>query len=227
MDLRALGFNCNCVPVLDIPIQGADGIIGDRAFADDPKTVVALGREVASGFLAGGVIPVMKHIPGHGRAMVDTHRALPVVDASRDELSRTDFAPFRELKDLPAAMTAHVVFASIDPTRPATTSPLVIDSVIRGEIGFSGLLISDDMSMQALGGSPRERTEAILSAGCDIALHCNGSITEMLEVASVAPLLAGAAEERFRAALACSGPGTAFDVSEAIVALDQAIAAGA
>ncbi len=190
-DLHALGFNTTCAPVLDVPVPGADNIIGDRAYGDNIESVIELGGAVAEGLLAGGILPVMKHIPGHGRAMADSHLALPVVDTPLDELQASDFAPFRALRHLPMAMTAHVVFTAIDADAPVTVSAKAIDEVIRGFIGFDGLLMSDDLSMQALSGTLEERTRASLAAGCDLALHCNGKMEEMTTVAMASPPLEG------------------------------------
>ena len=159
-DLKALGINTNCAPVVDLPVPGSHEIIGDRAYGTDPAQVIALAKAVAEGFMAGGVVPVIKHIPGHGRATADSHLALPVVTESRAELSATDFAPFKALSGMPAAMTAHVVFRSIDPKEPASTSAIVTREIIRGEIGFDGLLMSDDLSMKALAGDMRARARA-------------------------------------------------------------------
>jgi len=195
-DLGRLGINVDCLPVLDVPADGASGVIGDRAYGQEPRAVAALGKEAAEGLLAGGVLPVMKHIPGHGRARVDSHLGLPVVEARLDELLAHDFVPFRELRHLPMAMTAHVVFAALDANHPATTSPLVISEVIRGMIGFDGLLMSDDISMNALSGDFADRSRAIFGAGCDVVLHCSGVMDEMRTVASETPLLAGAALAR-------------------------------
>lgn len=204
-DLRTVGINTNCVPCADLPCEGADAIIGDRAYGRDVDHVARLAGAVAQGHLDGGVLPVLKHVPGHGRAGVDSHRALPVVDADPAELEATDFAAFRALAHLPAAMTAHVVYAAIDPMRPATTSPRVLDEIVRGTIGFQGLLMSDDLSMQALSGDIAERAEAALAAGCDIALHCNGRLPEMIAVSEAARPLEGAPLDRFQACLAVTG----------------------
>lgn len=204
-DLLRLGINADCLPVLDVPVAGAHDVIGDRAYGHDPETVSALGRAAAEGLLAGGVLPVIKHIPGHGRAFSDSHLELPVVDAAIGDLRRNDFAPFAALSGMPMAMTAHVVYTAIDDQHPATTSPKVIGDVIRGEIGFDGLLMSDDVSMKALGGEFSDRTRAIFAAGCDIVLHCNGSMPEMQAVAVNTPMLAGEAKRRADAALALSG----------------------
>lgn len=195
-DLRDLGITVDCLPVIDVPVAGAHDVIGDRAYAQTPDEVAVLGRAAADGLLAGGVLPVMKHIPGHGRAGVDSHKNLPVVSASRHELEETDFPPFQALRDLPLAMTAHVVYAAIDPNAPATTSKKTIGEIVRGHIGFDGLLMSDDLSMEALAGELGERASASLAAGCDIVLHCNGRMAEMEAVAGEAPLLAGIAKTR-------------------------------
>jgi beta-N-acetylhexosaminidase len=201
-DLTELGINVDCAPVADVPVRGAHDVIGDRAFAEDASEVVTLARAMAEGLMAGGVLPVIKHIPGHGRAGADSHKALPVVDAPLADLERADFAAFRGLADLPVAMTAHVVFAAVDAVLPATTSKAVIDSVIRDSIGFEGLLMSDDLSMEALSGDLRDRAAASLAAGCDVVLHCNGSMEEMTRVASATGALRGDAARRATAALA-------------------------
>ncbi|MBV9965567.1 MAG: beta-N-acetylhexosaminidase [Alphaproteobacteria bacterium] len=195
-DLAALGIDVDALPVLDLPSSGADPVIGDRAYGGDPERVARLGRAACEGLLAGGVLPIIKHIPGHGRAQVDSHRALPRVDAARDLLEKTDFAPFRALSDMPWAMTAHIVYTAIDPVAPATFSAAVIDGVIRKHIGFDGVLISDDISMGALDGSLAERTRRSLAAGCDLAMHCNGVLSEMEEVADATPPLTAAAQAR-------------------------------
>lgn len=178
-ELYDLGINVDCAPVLDVPAPDAHDIIGDRAFSADPETVARLGQACCEGLLAGGVMPVIKHIPGHGRALVDSHHELPVVAAALDELERTDFLPFRALKAQPFAMVAHVVYSAADTERAATISRAVTDGVIRRDIGFEGLLISDDISMEALAGSPEERARAVLDGGCDVALHCSGKLDEM------------------------------------------------
>jgi beta-N-acetylhexosaminidase len=201
-DLCELGINVDCLPVLDVPQPGAHDIIGDRAFASDPGIVIALGRAQIEGLMDGGVLPVMKHIPGHGRAGSDSHLELPRVAAEMEELSALDFVTFRSLDTCPMAMTAHVVYDSIDPQRPATTSPKVVRDVIRGEIGFDGLLMSDDLSMKALAGPLNVRAKAALFAGCDVVLHCNGDMDEMKDVASEAKPLDGASLRRANHALA-------------------------
>ena len=182
-DLIDLGVTVDCLPLADVPVAGADAVIGNRAYGTEPGKVAAIARAVTEGLEQGGVLPVLKHIPGHGRATADTHFRLPVVDTPKAELERTDFAAFQPLADLPMAMTAHVVFSALDPAQPATTSATIIEQVIRGSIGFQGLLMSDDVSMNALAGSIAERTRAIVSAGCDMVLHCNGKLDEMREVA--------------------------------------------
>jgi beta-N-acetylhexosaminidase len=227
-ELASLGITVNCAPVLDVPTANADPIIGDRALAAAPGPVARLGAAVCEGLLAGGVAPVIKHIPGHGRATSDSHWHLPVVDASRGELERTDWDPFAALRLMPIAMTAHVVYTAIDETRPATISPVVIDTVIRGAIGFDGLLISDDLSMQALTGSLAERTAAALDAGCDVALHCNGDLAEMMAVAKACRPLSPAALDRWDSAETerCAPP-RPFSAGEALARLDQLLAEAA
>jgi beta-N-acetylhexosaminidase len=201
-DLARHGLDADCLPVLDVPAEGAHDVIGRRAYGREPETVAAMGKAAAEGLLAGGILPVMKHMPGHGRAAADTHFELPVVEASVEELRRHDFAPFRALNALPMAMTAHVVYAAIDPGQPATHSGKVIHDIIRGEVGFDGLLMSDDVSMKALSGDFAGRAEAILAAGCDVVLHCNGVMEEMRAVASRTGPLAGEAFRRAGRALA-------------------------
>jgi beta-N-acetylhexosaminidase len=200
-DLHALGVTVDCAPVLDVPVPGAHDVIGDRAHGDDPETIAALGRAVCDGLLAGGVLPVVKHIPGHGRAVADSHLELPVVGTTRDEMRLTDFAPFAALNDMACAMAAHVLYTDIDATAPATASPTVIDDVIRGDIGFDGLLLSDDIGMEALTGTSGERCAAMLAAGCDIALECSGDIAVMRVTAEGAAMLTDPASARLERAL--------------------------
>jgi beta-N-acetylhexosaminidase len=171
-------------------------VIGDRAYGTEPERVARLGRAVCEGMLAGGVLPIVKHIPGHGRAQVDSHRDCPRVDAARELLMASDFAPFRALSEMPWAMTAHIVYTAIDPGAPATFSRRMIDEVIRGDIGFDGVLVSDDISMGALEGSLADRTRRALAAGCDLALHCNGVLAEMQEVAEASPPVSTPAQAR-------------------------------
>src|SRR5689334_24541897 len=192
-DLADLGISVDCLPLADVPVAGADNVIGNRAYGTEPGKVAAIARAVTEGLEQGGILPVLKHIPGHGRATADSHFRLPTVDTPKSELERTDFAAFRPLADLPMAMTAHVVFSAIDAAHPATTSATMISRVIRGQIGFQGLLMSDDVSMNALAGSIADRTRAIIAAGCDVALHCNGKLDEMQAVAAETPMLSGKA----------------------------------
>ena len=201
-DLAAVGINVDCLPVLDVPAPGSHAIGGDRAYGADPETVAAPGRALCEGMLAQGVLPVGKHIPGHGRAKADSHLELPRVEASRRELEEVDFAPFKALNDMPLGMTAQVVYAALDPERPGTTSPRVVQEIIRGHIGFDGLLMSDDLSMKALSGDFGERARAVFAAGVDLALHCNGDWAETEPVAMAAPELAGASLKRAERALA-------------------------
>jgi beta-N-acetylhexosaminidase len=200
-DLADLGITVDCAPVCDVPTPGSHDIVGDRAYSEDPREVAVLARAAAEGLIAGGVLPVIKHVPGHGRAKADSHAALPVVEASLDDLENTDFLPFRALSDMPIAMTAHVVYASVEARRPATTSALVIASVIRQRIGFEGLLISDDLSMKALDGDIATRARRAHRAGCDVVLHCNGDAAEMQAVARGSRTLRGSARARAAAAL--------------------------
>lgn len=226
-DLRSLGVTVDCAPVLDVPVKGAHDIIGDRAYSLRPGTVIELGRAAIEGFLDGGVLPVIKHIPGHGRALADSHLELPRVSASAAELSLHDFLPFRALNHAPAAMTAHVVYEAFDEKRPATTSPRVIGRVIRGEIGFEGLLMSDDLSMAALSGSLADRAKAALFAGCDVVLHCNGKLDEMREIAGRVKELSGKALYRANAALAALRKPAPLDIEAAEARLDEMTGAGA
>lgn len=199
-DLREVGITVDCVPVLDVPVPGAHDIIGDRAYAQDPATVTQLGRAAAEGLLAGGVLPIIKHIPGHGRAFADSHHDLPVVETDLATLDAWDFAPFKALSDMPMAMTAHVVFTAVDVKRPATTSKKGI-RLMREHLGFSGLIMSDDLSMKALSGTLTQRAEQSLKAGCDVILHCNGDLDEMRQVAEGTGKLKGEARRRAEAAL--------------------------
>ena len=218
-DLTDLGINVDCLPVLDVPVEGAHDIIGDRAYGRDPSVIIDLGRAVIEGMIEGGVLPVMKHIPGHGRAGADSHLDLPRVSATAEELSASDFVTFRSLAHCPLAMTAHVVYEAIDAQRPATTSPKVIRDVIRGEIGFDGLLMSDDLSMQALSGSLDHRAKASLFAGCDVVLHCNGNLAEMREIATELKPLEDIHLKRAEAALAHLSTPEEFDIQAAEVQL--------
>lgn len=214
-DLSTLGIDVNCLPLADIPAAGADPVIGDRAYGENPEKVAAIGRAVADGLMQGGVLPVLKHMPGHGRAMADSHERLPTVDVDRTILDAVDFAAFRPLAGLPLGMTAHVVFSAFDPVAPATTSGTMVQDVIRDSIGFAGLLMSDDISMGALSGTLAERATAAIAAGCDVVLHCNGDIDEMRAVAGAVPSLAGRSEQRALGALAQRRkPNEAIDLVE-------------
>lgn len=214
VDLAEAGIDVACAPVLDVAAPGLTDAIGTRAFSADPAVVTRLGRAVADGLLDAGILPVIKHLPGHGRALVDSHVGLPVVEAGRDELASRDFLPFQALSDLPIGMTAHILFRAIDPDRPATMSPRIIEDVIRGEIGFSGLLLSDDLGMGALSGDLASRATDCLAAGCDLALACSGRIEDARVLARTLPELAGDALRRYERALACRPDGAAaFDVA--------------
>ena len=219
-DLAALGITVDCAPVLDLALPGRSPAIGDRALSADPALVGQLGRALIDGFLAGGVLPVIKHLPGQGRARTDSHLTLPVVDAAAPLLRATDWQPFRVCRAAPFAMTAHVLFPALDPEWPATLSARVIGEVIRGELGVTGALLSDDLSMGALTGSLGERTAAARAAGCDLALHCNGRHHEMVEVLAAAGPLEGAAAARCRRALDQLRPATPLDLPQAEARLD-------
>jgi len=224
-ELREAGITVNCTPVLDVPEAGAHDVIGDRAFSFDPDIVSDLGRAVVEGTLAGGVLPVIKHVPGHGRARADSHLALPRIEASVEDLIDIDFRPFMALCHAPLAMTAHILLTAFDDQRPASVSPVIMAEVIRELIGLTGLVMSDDIGMQALGGSMTERAEAVIAAGCDVALHCSGELAEMHEVAHSLPPLDGARAERFAAAISELGQPQAFDADQAL-ALVTAAAGG-
>jgi beta-N-acetylhexosaminidase len=201
MELKELGVDVNCVPSLDVNDAAGHQVIGDRALSADPGVVAQLGRALADGLARGGVLPVMKHMPGHGRATVDSHLELPIVTADRRELTARDFLPFMSLADLPLGMSAHVLYTELDPDNPATLSKRIIDEVIRGQIGFQGLLFTDDLSMQALGGEIGQRAAAALAAGCDVALHCNGERADMQSVAAACHGLTAAGQGRWQSAL--------------------------
>jgi beta-N-acetylhexosaminidase len=224
-ELRAVGINTNCAPLLDVPAPDCHGVIGDRAFAAAPERVATLGAAVAEGLMAGGVLPVMKHVPGHGRSVADSHFDLPVVTATREQLEAWDFLPFRALAALPAAMTAHVVFTAFDDRAPGSISPQVTQEAIRGAIGFDGLLMSDDLGMKALSGTAAERAAAVLAAGSDVVLACNGGLAESESVATVAPALQGAALARYQRARAVLRQQQPFDVGEAEAYLAEVLRA--
>lgn len=216
-ELAALGITVNCAPMADIRFADSHAIIGDRAFGMDAATVTALARAQADGLLAGGVLPVLKHIPGHGRALVDSHETLPEVTAPRAALEAEDFKPFRALATIPLGMTAHIRYSAID-DEVATLSPTVI-ALIRSEIGFDGLLMSDDISMKALSGDMASLTQRILRAGCDVVLHCNGNMAEMQAVVAAQPALSTAAAARLARAHAARTAPQAFDDAAALTQL--------
>ncbi|HVK92261.1 MAG TPA: beta-N-acetylhexosaminidase [Mycoplana sp.] len=201
-DLSRLGVNVDCLPVLDVAVPGVHDVIGNRAYGQEPEIVAAMGRAASEGLKAGGLLPVMKHMPGHGRTMVDSHHDLPVVNAPVAELEAIDFVPFRRMKDELMAMSAHIVFTDIDKDNPATTSPTVVRDIIRGHIGFDGLLMSDDVSMNALRGDIATRARGIVEAGLDLVLHCHGIMDEMIAVAETVPPLVGDSRRRADAVMA-------------------------
>lgn len=226
-ELLALGIDVDCAPVLDVPVAGAHGIIGDRAFGTDPALVGDLGRASCEGFLSVGVAPVIKHIPGHGRARADSHLELPTVETPLDVLAETDFAPFVANADAPYAMTAHVVYTALDPELPATLSEIVIEGIIRERIGFTGFLFSDDVGMKALAGPFADRARAALGAGCDAVLHCSGDFAEMRAIAPAVPSLTAAAHERFLSARKRVSAPAIFDALAARDRLDTLLARAA
>ena len=224
LTLKAAGINVNCLPVLDVRQPDADAIIGDRALGSDPMQVAALGRAVLDGMASAGVVGVIKHIPGHGRALCDSHLARPLVDASTQELE-IDLEPFERLRHAPMAMVAHVVYSAWDSERPASVSPTVVQAIIRERIGFDGWLMSDDIKMEALSGTPGERAAAAVKAGCDVALHCSGIMAEMVSVAEVTPPMTVEGEARLARAMATArldeeGPSFA----EAVAKRDELLA---
>ena len=227
-DLGNLGITVDCLPVVDMPVAGADPVIGDRAYGTEPNRVTNLARAACEGLLEGGVLPVVKHIPGHGRARVDSHHACPIVETAIEELSRSDFAPFQALAAMPWAMSAHIVYRAIDPTAPATLSRQVISEVIRGVIGFDGVLISDDLSMHALGGEIAERAERALAAGCDLVLHCNGDRGEMEAIIAAAQPISACTVERLARAEAMRRRSASrrFDRREAEAQFEALLAGG-
>ncbi len=209
-ELHAVGIDVNCAPLADLDEPQTHPVLKNRLYGNDIDTVVQAARTCAEAFLAGGVLPVLKHIPGYGRASVDSHKDLPVVDEPRSDLDARDFAPFKALNDLPMGMTAHIVFTDIDPTAPATTSKIMMD-LIRSDIGFGGLIMTDDVSMEALRGSVADRSTAAIAAGCDVILHCNGKPDEMEAVAIAAGPMTPAAQSRADAALTWRKPPTPVD----------------
>jgi beta-N-acetylhexosaminidase len=220
--VRDAGLNTNCTPCIDVPQAGAHDIIGDRAFSTDPDVVSALGRAVMEGTLAGGVLPVIKHVPGHGRALADSHKSLPRIEATKEELEAADFRPFQALHDAPLAMTAHVLLPVFDERRPATVSPVIMDQVIRKQMGLTGLVMSDDIGMKALRGPFAERTRAVFEGGCDVVLHCSGNLSEMIEVAGAVPPLQGEAARRFAEARGLLHDPEPFDEAEALALVTEA-----
>ena len=208
-ELTAAGIDTVGAPSLDLRLPGAHQVIGDRAFSADPEIVAALGRAACEGFLAAGVTPVIKHLPGHGRSQVDSHLSLPVVDAPLAELEASDFRPFRALADMPLGMTGHLLITAMDAERPATISSRVIAEIIRGYIGFKGVLITDDLSMEALSGTVQSRAAAAIAAGCDLALHCNGKLAEMAAIAEALPPISPGAAARLAQARARPSAGEA------------------
>ncbi len=216
--LKGAGINVNCLPMLDVRQPGAADIVGDRAYGSEPMQVSALGRAVLDGMAGAGVIGVIKHMPGHGRALVDSHHELPVVTASTEELE-SDLEPFERLREAPMGMVAHILFTAWDPARPSSQSPIVIEQIIRQQIGFAGLLMTDDIGMEALSGSAGERSAKALAAGCDVTLHCSGKFNEMLDVAAHVGDLTPEAEARLARAMAGTmvadeGPGFAECVAK-------------
>lgn len=223
-ELAALGIDVDCAPVLDVPVPGAHDVIGDRAYGNAPEQVAALGRAVADGLLRAGVLPVIKHVPGHGRARADSHKTLPRIDADLESLRQHDFVPFAALRDMPLAMTAHVLVTAVDDENAASVSRKMICDIIRGEIGFDGLLMCDDIGMRALRGRPARKAEKVLAAGCDLVLHCNGVLREMEAVAGVTPVLSGESLRRFQAARARIARTGAFEEARAEALLREALA---
>jgi beta-N-acetylhexosaminidase len=218
-ELRASGIDADCAPCLDLAIEGADAVIGDRAYGADVEVIADLGQAAIEGLMAGGVAPVIKHVPGHGRADADSHFHLPRVREPLEMLEASDFAPFRALKDAAMGMTAHIVYDALDDETPATMSDTAI-RYIREEIGFGGLLMTDDLSMKALSGCFAEKTTRSIAAGCDIVLHCNGDRKEMDAIAEAAPLLSGDALERAGKAEAAREQGEPFDVEQGLAKLN-------
>ncbi len=222
--LRDCGVNVDCLPLLDVRQEGADDIIGDRALGAEPMQVSALGRAVLDGFASAGVVGVVKHIPGHGRALCDSHKELPIVEAGEDELA-VDLEPFAKLNWAPMGMMAHVVYTAWDEERPASLSPVVIRDIVRGRIGFDGWLMSDDIGMEALQGDFGARAAGVIAAGCDAALHCSGKMDEMVAVAAAAPRMTSEGEERLRQAMViASDPADGPGFEELIAKRDELLA---
>ncbi len=227
-DLKSVGIDVDCLPVLDVPVAGSHDVIGNRAYAHEPDMIARLGRAAAEGLIAGGVLPVIKHMPGHGRAKADSHHDLPVVEASLAELRASDFRPFRHLADMPMAMTAHVVFTALDPKHPATVSKTIIREIMRGELGFDGMIMTDDISMKALAGGFAQKARAAIRAGVDVVLHCHGIMEEMVAIAGAVPEMTGARGRRAAMALArIRHEPEPLDVDEARAQLASALALSA
>jgi beta-N-acetylhexosaminidase len=224
-ELYDIGITSSCLPVLDIPQAGSHDVIGNRAYALVSEQVIALARLHTAGLMEGGILPVMKHIPGHGRSTVDSHHDLPIVTTNRAELERVDFAPFAAFADCPMAMTAHVIYSALDASNPATLSRKIIREVIRKTINFTGLLMTDDLSMKALGGSFAEKAQRALSAGCDVLLHCSGNLAEMEEVAAYAGALEGKALRRAKQALKARRKPLPYDKKAALKDLELILSA--
>ena len=222
-ELRDIGVNVNCAPIGDIAKPSTHSFLHDRCYGEDPKTVIAAATAAAEGLMDGGVLPVVKHMPGHGRAVADSHKIMPFVDAAADELHAYDFVAFKGLAHLPIGMTCHVVFTAIDANQPATTSDRM-NHVMRNDLGFGGLLLTDDIAMEALPGSPEMRAEAALKAGCDLVLHCNGELGEMLKVADTAGGMSAAAERRAKAALAARRSPAPIDIAAAEAEISHILA---
>lgn len=221
--LAEVGVNVDCLPVLDVPQAGAHAVIGDRALGAEPMRVAALGRALLDGLEAGGCIGVMKHVPGHGRAAADSHKELPVVAAGADDLA-ADIAPFRACRDAAMAMTAHVLYPAWDRDNPASTSPAIIAGIIRGEIGFEGLLMSDDIAMEALTGTLADRARAVIAAGCDVALHCSGVLAESEAVVGAVEDLGTVGAERLAKAMARTGQASLDDFAGVLAKRDALLA---
>lgn len=222
-DLREVGITANCAPLLDLPLRDADPIIGDRAFTSDPLGAIEMAHAVMAGHMSGGVAPVIKHIPGHGRAMVDSHKSLPLIEASISELETTDFVPFKAFPDAPMAMTAHITLADIDPGQPITLSKIGMRKIVRENLGFDGLVMTDDLDMKALDGDLKVLAAKAIKAGCDIALHCDGNMPKMVRVATGTPRLSGRSLERAIIAQNCAAQPDNFDRTRALARLSSFI----
>ena len=222
--LHEVGINVDCLPMLDVRQPGATDIVGDRALGSEPMQVAALGKAILDGLTSAGALGVIKHIPGHGRALADSHHELPVVDAGEDELA-IDLEPFERLRDAPMGMTSHLLYTAWDPERPASQSPFVIHEIIRQRIGFDGFLMSDDIGMEALAGDHGRRAAACVAAGCDVALHCDGKMENMLLVADAVGELSPEGSARLARAMAMRfTPDSEMDFAEAVAKRDALLA---